>query len=429
MTSTLPSQRCTIPVSGMHCAGCSSTVQRTLESAPGVMSANVNLLTNSATVDFNPEVTSPDHLVHVIRETGYGAELPSHDEHGDHHAGMHDHAHGDEGRLGLKVIVSLVAAVLAMVFSIPLADSATADPLMRVMMPLADGMRRWLPWTNRISADGWRYLLLAITLPVVFWAGRHFYTRAWAALRRKSADMYTLIALGTGAAFLFSLASTLADDWLSARGVEPHVYYEAVTWIIALILLGNLLEARARTRTSEAIRRLIDLRPVTARVIRGDREEEIPLEQLGVGDIVLVRPGEKIAADGVILEGNSYVDESMLTGEAMPTAKAPGAKVVGSTINRGGSFRFRVTQVGRDTVLSRIIHLVQEAQGSKAPIQRLADRISAVFVPVVILIAIATFLAWSLVGPPPAYLHALVAAVTVLIIACPCAMGLAVPTA
>jgi Cu+-exporting ATPase len=429
MTSTLPSQRCTIPVSGMHCAGCSSTVQRTLESAPGVMSANVNLLTNSATVDFNPEVTSPDHLVHVIRETGYGAELPSHDEHGDHHAGMHDHAHGDEGHLGLKVIVSLVAAVLAMVFSIPLADSATADPLMRVMMPLADGMRRWLPWTNRISADGWRYLLLAITLPVVFWAGRHFYTRAWAALRRKSADMYTLIALGTGAAFLFSLASTLADDWLSARGVEPHVYYEAVTWIIALILLGNLLEARARTRTSEAIRRLIDLRPVTARVIRGDREEEIPLEQLGVGDIVLVRPGEKIAADGVILEGNSYVDESMLTGEAMPTAKAPGAKVVGSTINRGGSFRFRVTQVGRDTVLSRIIHLVQEAQGSKAPIQRLADRISAVFVPVVILIAIATFLAWSLVGPPPAYLHALVAAVTVLIIACPCAMGLAVPTA
>jgi Cu+-exporting ATPase len=325
--------------------------------------------------------------------------------------------------------VSLVAAVLAMLFSIPLADAATADPLMRVMMPLADGMRRWLPWTSRISSDGWRYLLLAITLPIVFWAGRHFYTRAWAALRRKSADMYTLIALGTGAAFLFSLVSTLADDWLSARGVEPHVYYEAVTWIIALILLGNLLEARARTRTSEAIRRLIDLRPVTARVIRGDREEEIPPEQLGVGNIVLVRPGEKIAADGVILEGNSYVDESMLTGEAMPTPKAPGDKVVGSTINRGGSFRFRVTQVGRDTVLSRIIRLVQEAQGSKAPIQRLADRISAVFVPVVILIAIATFVVWSLVGPAPAYLHALVAAVTVLIIACPCAMGLAVPTA
>jgi Cu+-exporting ATPase len=400
-----------------------------LESAPGVMSANVNLLTNSATVDFNPEVTSPDQLVHVIRETGYGAELSSHDEHGDEHTGMHDHVHGDEGRLGLKVIVSLVAAVLAMLFSIPLADAATADPLMRFMMPLADGMRRLLPWTSRISPDGWRYLLLAITLPVVFWAGRHFYTRAWAALRRKSADMYTLIALGTGAAFLFSLVSTLADDWLSARGVEPHVYYEAVTWIIALILLGNLLEARARTRTSEAIRRLIDLRPVTARVIRDDREEEIPLEQLQVGNVVLVRPGEKIAADGVILEGNSYVDESMLTGEAMPTPKAPGDKVVGSTINRGGSFRFRVTQVGRDTVLSRIIHLVQEAQGSKAPIQRLADRISAVFVPVVILIAIATFVVWSLVGPAPAYLHALVAAVTVLIIACPCAMGLAVPTA
>jgi Cu+-exporting ATPase len=263
----------------------------------------------------------------------------------------------------------------------------------------------------------------------VFWAGRHFYTRAWAALRRKSADMYTLIALGTGAAFLFSLVSTLADDWLVARGVEPHVYYEAVTWIIALILLGNLLEARARARTSEAIRHLIQLRPATARVIRDEREEEIPLDQLRVGHLVLVRPGEQIAADGIIVEGNSYVDESMLTGEAMPVTKAPDDKVVGATINRGGSFRFRVTQVGRDTLLSRIIRLVQQAQGSKAPIQRLADRISAVFVPVVILIAIATFVVWSLVGPPPAYLHALVAAVTVLIIACPCAMGLAVPTA
>jgi Cu+-exporting ATPase len=430
MTSTLPRQNCSIPVSGMHCASCSSTVQRTLENAPGVNSANVNLLTNTATVDFDPQVTSPDQLVHVIRETGYGAELPAQDHPGHTALDSHDHAHHDEaGELVPKVVVSLIAAALAMLFSMPLADVASSDPLMRWMMPVADAMRRSLPWTSRVSPAEWRWILLAITLPSVFWAGRHFYGRAWAALRRKSADMYTLIALGTGAAFLFSLVSTFAGGWLAERGVEPHVYYEPVTWIIALILLGNLLEARARGRTSEAIRRLAQLRPATARVMRGEQEDEIPLEQLQLDDVVLVRPGEKIAADGVILEGTSYVDESMLTGEPLPVTKSPGDKVVGATINRGGSFQFRVTQVGRDTVLSRIIRLVEEAQGSKAPIQRLADRISAVFVPAVILIAIATFAIWSLTGPEPAYLHALVAAVTVLIIACPCAMGLAVPTA
>jgi P-type Cu+ transporter len=429
MTSTVPSQSCTIPVSGMHCAGCSATVQRQLESAPGVTSAHVNLLTNSATVEFDPEVTSPDQLVNVIRETGYGAELPAVGAE-PQLAQPHDHAHHEASRnLGLKVTVSLIAAVLAMLFSVPLADGGTADPLMRIMMPLADAMRRWLPWTEQVSPTAWRYLLLTITLPVVFWAGRHFYVRAWAALRRGSADMYTLISLGTGAAFLFSLVSTLAADWLLAYGVEPHVYYEAVIWIIALILLGNLLEDRAKARTSEAIRRLAQLRPATAWVVRGDDQVEVPLEQLRVEDVVLVRPGEKIAADGVVLEGTSYVDESMITGEALPVTKAPGDKVVGATLNRGGSFRLRVTQVGRDTVLSRIIRLVQDAQGSKAPIQRLADRVSAVFVPLVILIAIATFVVWSIVGPAPAYLHALVAAVTVLIIACPCAMGLAVPTA
>jgi P-type Cu+ transporter len=223
--------------------------------------------------------------------------------------------------------------------------------------------------------------------------------------------------------------STLAADWLLSHGVQPHVYYEAVVWIIALILLGNLLEARARGRTSAAIRRLIQLRPATARVIRGEAEADIPLDRLGVGDVVQVRPGEKIAADGVVIAGSSHVDESMLTGEPLPVAKKPGDKVVGATLNRTGAFRFQVSQVGSDTVLSRIIRLVQQAQGSKAPIQRLADRISAVFVPVVMLLAIVTFGLWWWLGPAPSYLHALVAAVTVLIIACPCAMGLAVPAA
>jgi Cu+-exporting ATPase len=222
---------------------------------------------------------------------------------------------------------------------------------------------------------------------------------------------------------------TLADDWLSARGIAPHVYYEAVVWIIALILLGSLLEARAKGRTSGAIRRLAGLRPDTARVARDGVELEIPLARLRPGDEAVIRPGEKIPADGTVVEGASHVDESMLTGEPIPVGKRPGDTVVGATLNRNGTLRVRVERVGADTVLSRIIRLVQQAQGSKAPIQRLADRISAVFVPVVISIAIATFVLWFVLGPEPAHLQALVAAVTVLIIACPCAMGLAVPTA
>jgi P-type Cu+ transporter len=294
---------------------------------------------------------------------------------------------------------------------------------------VTEGLRQALPWINRISADVWRYLLLGLTLPVVGWAGRHFYSRAWVALRHRSADMNTLIALGTGAAFLFSLAVTLADDWFLAHGIAPQVYYEAVVWIIALILLGNLLEARAKARTWDALRRLIGLRPATARVVRGGVEEEIPLSGLRVGDELVVRPGETIPADAIVLDGASHVDESMLTGEPIPVFKGAGDPVVGATLNRNGALRLRTTRVGPDTVLSRIIRLVQQAQGSKAPAQRLADRISAIFVPVVIALAIITFILWLELGPPPAYLHGLVAAVTVLIIACPCAMGLAVPTA
>ncbi|MEZ0334799.1 MAG: copper-translocating P-type ATPase [Gemmatimonadales bacterium] len=268
-----------------------------------------------------------------------------------------------------------------------------------------------------------------MTLPVIGWAGRHFYTRAWAAFRHHTADMNTLIAVGTGAAFLYSLAVTVADDWFAASGIDPHVYYEAVAWIIALVLLGNLLEARAKGRTSGAIRRLISLRPATARLLRDGAETEVPLEHLRPGDVVIVRPGETIPADGVVLEGTTYVDEAMLTGEPMPVAKAPGDTVVGATLNRNGAVRIRIERTGADTMLSRIISLVQQAQGTKAPIQRLADRISAVFVPVVLSIAILTFVVWFVLGPEPSYLHALVSAVTVLIIACPCAMGLAVPTA
>jgi Cu+-exporting ATPase len=398
MTATRTPQptELTIPVQGMTCAACSARVQRTLERTPGVSGANVNLMTGSATVSYDAATVTPEHLVEAIRDTGYGAELPATDSMVEEMAGAEDARRDRQTReLRLKFGVSLLATLLVTALSMP--------------------PRPWL--------------MLALTLPVVTWAGRHFYVRAWAAFRHRAADMNTLIAIGTGAAFGYSLFVTLAGRWLAARGIEPHVYYEPVVWIITLVLLGNLLEARAKSRTADAIRRLIELRPLTARVLRDGGEVEIPLAQLGPGDEVVVLPGEKIPADGIVVDGTSYVDESMLTGEPTPVRKTAGDPVIGATINRNGALRLRVERVGPDTVLSRIIRLVHQAQGSKAPIQRLADRIAAVFVPVVIAIAAITFLVWLLAGPEPAYLHALVSAVTVLIIACPCAMGLAVPTA
>ena len=401
----------TIPVSGMTCAACSGRVQRALERTPGVESANVNLMTSEATVAFDPAATDAAALVETIRSTGYGAELPVPE--GEDGGGVEaaldrqDRERAEEVRvLRRKFAVSAAAGLILMPLMMP---------GMHVGATLPAAAQRWLP--------------LLLTLPVVAWAGRHFYTRAWAAFRHHSADMNTLIAVGTGAAFLFSVATTLFGERMRAAGLEPHVYYEAVVWIIGLILLGNLLEARAKGQTSGAIRKLIGLRPTTARVWRGGAEVEVPIAGLRPGDEVVVRPGERVAADGTVVDGTSSVDESMLTGEPLPVAKRPGDRVVGATLNRNGAFRFRVERTGADTVLAQIVRLVQSAQGSRAPIQRLADRISAVFVPVVLSIAVATFVVWFDFGPQPAFLHALAAAVTVLIIACPCAMGLAVPTA
>ena len=397
MTALLES--CTIPVSGMTCAACSSRVQRSLEKTPGVASASVNLMTGEATVDFDPAAVAPERLVAAIRETGYGADLPRADATAEAAFESQDEERSAEaGTLWRKFWVAIVPAVLMMVLGHP-------------------------------HADATRWLELGITLPVVLWSGRHFYVRSWAALRHGGADMNTLIAVGTGAAFGFSVFMTVAAGWVSARGVMPQVYYEAVASIIALVLLGNVLEARAKSRTSGAMRRLIGLRPDTAQLLRDGIELTVPIVQVRVGDVLVVRPGEKIPVDGVVVQGASTVDESMLTGEPVPVPKAAGDEVVGATLNRNGSLRVRATRVGRDTTLSRIIALVRGAQGAKAPIQRLADRISAVFVPVVIGIALVTFGLWYALGPEPRYLHALVSAVTVLIIACPCAMGLATPTA
>jgi Cu+-exporting ATPase len=330
-------------------------------------------------------------------------------------------------------LVAAVVGVVSMVLSMPLmmheSSVGAAQLLNRVLMPVAEAVMRLVPWLMSVDAGVLRWLLLLLTTPVLFWSGRPFFRGAWSGLLHGTADMNTLIAVGTGSAFGYSAAATVAPGLFTGAGIAADVYYEAVSMIIALILLGKVLEARAKGRTSQAIRRLMGLAPRTARVVRNGVESDVATAELAVGDEILVRPGERVPVDGEVVSGRSSVDESMLTGEAMPVTKGPGAEVVGGSMNGSGSFRFRATRVGRDTALAQIVRLVEEAQGNKAPIQRLADRIAGVFVPVVLSIAIAAFVLWYDFGPSPSFLFALVSFVTVLIIACPCAMGLATPTA
>ena len=394
----------TIPVSGMTCAGCQASVQRALERVPGVEDAAVNLLLHSATISFDPQVTSPERLVAAVKETGYEAALPPPARDLVAEETERDRAATSEyHELRLKAGVSLALGLVLMSFD---------------LLGLRAGLGRSAPW-----------LQLGVAALVMTWAGRHFYVRAWNSFRHHNADMNTLIAVGTGAAFLFSALATVTPGWFSRQGVEPHLYFEAVVIILALILLGNALESRAKRQTSAALRSLRALLPERARVLRDGVERELPLAEVREGDLIVVRPGERVPVDGVVEEGSSAVDESMLTGESLPVEKSPGSKVIGGTLNSTGMFRSRATTLGSDSVLMRIVELLRDAQGSRAPLARLADRISAVFVPVVIALAIASFCAWYLLADQPQLVRAFTAAVSVLIIACPCAMGLAVPTA
>jgi Cu+-exporting ATPase len=425
------------PVTGMTCAACQARVQRALEQAPGVQRASVNLLLNNATVEYDPAVTSEEHLIEVVRSTGYQADLPTESPDLAREEDARDRAANHEYRdLLRKAGFSLAAGAVAMVLSMPVMTASAAgghghgDPVLAWVMRVLDPpLRRMIPWAYAISPSVLIWGLLAVTVIVMGWAGRHFYIRAWTAFRHHAADMNTLIAVGTGAAFLFSLLATVAPGFFLARGVAPDVYYEAIILILALILTGNALEARARRRTSGALRALTRLQPATARVVRHGAEVDLRIEAVQRGEVVLVRPGERIPVDGEVLEGSSAIDESLLTGESMPVEKGPGAKVIGGTLNGTGSFRYRATALGGDSVLARIVRLLRDAQASRAPLQRLADRISAVFVPVVISLSIATFVAWYLVASEAPLVRGFAAAVSVLIIACPCAMGLAVPTA
>ncbi|MDQ3208726.1 MAG: heavy metal translocating P-type ATPase [Gemmatimonadota bacterium] len=435
-TGTLQTIR--IPVSGMTCAACQSRVQGTLQKQEGVAVASVNLMMKSATVTYNPAAVSPNRLVAAIRETGYGAELASPDQTAFEEQEARDRGQEEEFKqLRRKAIVSAIAGVVAMIISMPLmtagehgTDGVAADPFMRWLMDaLTPGLRAVAPWLYSIPGPVISYMLLAVTLGVMLWAGRHFYTRAWAAFRHHSADMNTLVAIGTGAAFFYSVLATLFPGFFLRRGLAPDVYYEAVVLIIALILTGNAFEARAKKRTSAALRALVHLQPKTARVLRGAEEIDVPVEAVATGDTVVVRPGERVPVDGAVSSGESAVDESMLTGESLPVSKRPGDRVIGGTINRTGAFRFAATTIGADSVLAQIVRLMRDAQGSRAPIQRLADRISGFFVPIVLSIAIVTFVVWFVAAETAPAVRAFAAAVAVLIIACPCAMGLAVPTA
>ena len=423
-----------IPVQGMTCAACQASVQKALQRQPGVKDASVNLMMQNAAVTYDPAVTRPQALVEAIRETGYEAELPRLEQAAFEEQEARDRAQEEEFRsLRWKALVSGAAGVVAMLASMPLMvahHGAVADPLMHwVMESLTPALRSGMPWLFRINPVFLSYGLLSLTLAVMAWAGRHFYARAWAGLRHHSADMNTLIAVGTGAAFLYSVLATVAPGFFLARGVAPDVYYEAVVIIIALILAGNTLEARAKSHTAAALRSLVALQPRTARVLRGEKEMDVPIEEVQSGDTVTVRPGERVPVDGEVLAGASAVDESMLTGESMSVEKKPGDRVIGGTINRTGAFRYRATTLGADGVLAQIVKLMRDAQGSRAPIQKLADRISGIFVPVVLSIAIATFVVWFVAADAAPAVRAFAAAVAVLIIACPCAMGLAVPTA
>src|SRR5574340_851660 len=431
-------EKVTIPVKGMTCAACQARVQRALQATPGVLDASVNLMLKNAAVTYDPIETSHMVLVEAIRETGYGAELAEQDQSAFDEQEAQDRAQEEEYRqLRHKALWSGSIGLLAMALSMPLMGAAeadvhgpVADPFMRwAMASMTPAIRAIAPWLSMLTPWVLSYALLALTLLVMGWAGRHFYVRAWSAFRHHSADMNTLIAVGTGAAFLYSVLATVVPEFFLSRGVLLDLYYEAVIMIIALILTGNALEARAKRQTSAALRRLVELQPNTARVVRAGAELDIPVNEVQSEEIVIVRPGERIPVDGAILSGTSAVDESMVTGESLPVGKQPGDRLIGGTINRTGAFWYRATTLGSDSVLAHIVKLMRDAQGSRAPIQRLADQVSGIFVPIVLSLAIATFVIWFVTADQAPAVRAFAAAVAVLIIACPCAMGLAVPTA
>lgn len=389
----------TLPALGMSCASCAAGVENIVKHSPGVVNASVNFGTGNLTVEYLPDETDLHQLQKAVQSIGYDLLIEA-----------------DEA-VQQETLESMHAERLAKLKKKTFWAIILALPVVVIGMFLMD-----MPYANEIM---WLF-----TTPVVCWLGRDFFANAWKQARHRSANMDTLVALSTGIAYLFSVFNMLFPDFWLQRGLHAHVYFEAAAVIIAFILLGRLLEEKAKGSTSSAIKKLMGLRPKSVVVINADSSEQVKLvEAVNVGDIILVKPGEQIAVDGVVVWGNSYVDESMLSGEPLPVLKEKDEKVFAGTINQKGSFQFKALKVGKDTVLARIIQAVQDAQGSKAPVQKLVDKIAGIFVPTVIGIALLTFVIWLIFGGDNGIVHGLLAAVTVLVIACPCALGLATPTA
>jgi Cu+-exporting ATPase len=397
-------QKTTISVGGMTCAACVHRVESALQSVDGAIEAVVNLATGKATITHNTDWAGVEALRRVISESGYaflGVSEPA----------LEDPVEAARKReiteLKTKFIVGAILSVVI----------------------FAGSMQNWFPFLRAIPRQAMLFCLFVVTTPVVFWVGSHFFSGALKAARQKTTDMNTLVAVGAFSAYLYSALATFIPKFFAVAGIAPHVYFDGAAMIITLILLGRLLEAKAKGKTSMAIKRLIGLKPKTARVVRDGKEVDIPIEAVIKGDLILVRPGEKIPTDGVVVSGSSSVDESMLTGESMPAQKEAGSDIFAATLNKTGSFTFKATKVGAETALAQIIQLVEEAQGSKAPIQRIADKVASIFVPVVFCMAVLTFLVWYFLVPEPIFSRSLLNFISVLIIACPCAMGLATPTA
>ena len=386
----------TFPVLEMTCAACAISVESMLKSAPGVLNAGVNFANQSAWVEYDPAIATTADLQKTVRSIGYDLVIDEANSDEIKEAAQKDHYKSLQQRTIWASILSVPVVIIGMFFM---------D----------------MPYGNYIS--------MALTLPVIGWFGRSFFINAWKQARHGKANMDTLVALSTGIAFIFSAYNTLNPDFWHARGIHAHVYFEAASVIIAFISLGKLLEEKAKSNTSSAIKKLMGLQPKTVRILVDGKEQEMPVSTVLPGHIILVRPGEKIPVDGLVTAGSSYVDESMITGEPVPVQKQSDTKVFAGTVNQKGSFQFQAQKVGNDTMLAQIIKMVQEAQGSKAPVQKLVDKIAGIFVPVVIGISLLTFVVWLLAGGDNAFTNALLTSVTVLVIACPCALGLATPTA
>ena len=400
-----------LPIVGMTCASCVARVERALKHVPGVLRAEVNLATERATVTVLPGTGVRDRLEQAVRDAGYDiAAAPA----------------GVGGAAATEAALDAEQAARRDAYD-ALRRKVLLGAVLSVIIFAGTMQPHWFPFLPEWMSNG--YFLWALSTPVQFWVGARFYRGAWAALRHGAADMNTLIAMGTSAAYFYSVLVVLFPTLFEAQGLSGAVYFDSAAIIITLVLLGRLLEARAKGQTGEALRALVKLQPDRAWVLRDGREEEVPVADVRSGDLVLVRAGERVPVDGVIVEGASAVDESMLTGEPLPVAKEPGDEVIGATINTSGAFTFRATRVGSETALAQIVQLVERAQGSKPPIARLADVVAGYFVPIVIAIALTTLVVWLVFGPDPALTYALLNFIAVLVIACPCALGLATPTA